>query len=79
MPDADGVDFRAGLRIGKRRATMKKAKRPAARKAAARTAGKKRKPIMRHGRDGVRAASKRAKPAAKPAAGRSSASHFKRQ
>ena len=58
---------------------MKKAKRPAARKAAARTAGKKRKPIMRHGRDGVRAASKRAKPAAKPAAGRSSASHFKRQ
>ena len=37
---------------------MKKAKRPAARKAAAKAAGKKRKPIMRHGRDGVRASSK---------------------
>lgn len=62
---------------------MKKAKRPAARKAAARTAGKKRKPIMRHGRDGVRAVTKRAKPsakrAAKPAARRSPASEFKRQ
>ena len=58
---------------------MKKTKRPATRKAAARTSGKKRKPIMRHGRDGVRAGSKRAKPAAKPAARRSPASEFKRQ
>jgi hypothetical protein len=48
---------------------MKKAKRPAARKAAG-AAGKKRKPIMRHGRDGVRSDSKRAKPAAKRAAKR---------
>ena len=58
---------------------MKKAKRPTTRKAA----GKKRKPVMRHGRDGVRARSKRAKPsaksAAKPAARRSPASDMKRQ
>ena len=47
---------------------MKKAKRPAGRKAAASAAGKKRKPIMRHGRDGVRAVSKRARLSAKKAA-----------
>ena len=58
---------------------MKKTKRPAARKSA-RAAGKKRKPVMRHGRDGVRASSKqRARPSAKPAAKRSPASHMKRQ
>ena len=51
---------------------MKKAKRPATRKAA----GKKRKPVMRHGRDGVMASSKRA---AKPAAPRTGASDLKRQ
>ena len=57
---------------------MKKTKRPAARKTA-RAAGKKRKPVMRHGRDGVKASSKRAKPSAKPAARRSAASDMKRQ
>jgi uncharacterized damage-inducible protein DinB len=60
---------------------MKKTKRPAARKTA--KAAAKRKPVMRHGRDGVRARSKQAKPsakrAAKPAATRSPASDMKRQ
>ena len=50
---------------------MKKAKRPAPRKAA-----KKKKPVMRHGRDGVRALSKRA---AKPAAPRTKATGLKQQ
>jgi uncharacterized damage-inducible protein DinB len=54
---------------------MKKPKRPATRKAA-KAAGKKRKPIMRHGRDGVRAPSKRE---AKPAAPRTGATGLKRQ
>jgi hypothetical protein len=58
---------------------MKKTKRPAARKSAG-AAGKKRKPVMRHGRDGVRASSKkRAKAAAKRAVGRSAGSDLKRQ
>jgi uncharacterized damage-inducible protein DinB len=60
---------------------MKKTKRPAARKAS--KAAAKRKPIMRHGRDGVRARSKQAKPSAKragkPAEKRSPASEMKRQ
>ena len=51
---------------------MKKVKRPAARKAA----GKKRKPVMRHGREGVKARSKRA---AKPSVARSRAAGPKRQ
>jgi uncharacterized damage-inducible protein DinB len=51
---------------------MKKTKRPAARKAA----GKKRKPVMRHGREGVKARSKRA---AKPSATKSRAAGLKRQ
>src|ERR1700693_201972 len=51
---------------------MKKTKRPAARKAA----GKKKKPVMRHGREGVRARSKRA---AKPAAAQPRASGLKRR
>jgi uncharacterized damage-inducible protein DinB len=51
---------------------MKKVKRPAARRAT----GKKRKPVMRHGREGVKARSKRA---AKPSAARSRAAGLKRQ
>src|ERR1700693_6259539 len=51
---------------------MKKTKRPAAPKAA----GKKRKPVMRHGREGVKARSKRA---AKPGAARPQAAGLKRR
>jgi uncharacterized damage-inducible protein DinB len=51
---------------------MKKTKRPAARKAA----GKKRKPIMRHGREGAKARSKRA---AKPRAAQKAAPSPRRQ
>ena len=51
---------------------MKKTKRPAARKAA----GKKRKPVMRHGREGVKARSKRA---AKPVAAKPRAAGLKQQ
>ena len=51
---------------------MKKSKRPAARKAAS----KKRKPVMRHGREGMKARSKRA---AKPGAARPRAAGLKRQ
>ncbi len=51
---------------------MKKTKRPAARKAAA----KKRKPVMRHGRESMKARSKRA---AKPGAAKKGASGLKRQ
>ena len=62
MPAADVVDLPdLDSRVAKEEGAVKKAKRPAARKAA-KSAGKKRKPIMRHGRDGVRALSKRAKP-----------------
>jgi hypothetical protein len=51
---------------------MKKTKRPAARKAAS----KKRKPVMRHGREGMKARSKRA---AKPGAAKKGPSGLKRQ
>jgi uncharacterized damage-inducible protein DinB len=51
---------------------MKKPKRPVARKAAS----KKRKPVMRHGREGIRRRSKRA---AKPGAAHKGASGLKRQ
>jgi uncharacterized damage-inducible protein DinB len=51
---------------------MKKTKRPAVRKAAS----KRRKPVMRHGREGVRARSKRA---AKPGAARPRAAGLKRR
>ena len=51
---------------------MKKPKRPAVRKAAS----KKRKPVMRHGREGIRRRSRRA---ARPAAAQRGASGLKRQ
>jgi hypothetical protein len=67
MPAAGVVDLPAGIASEKRRGAMKKAPRKTAK-----ATGQKRKPVMRHGRDGVRAPSKRAKPSrkssAKPAA-----------